>query len=305
MNFNSLSNQTMLSHSDEWLNDPETRGLLAAHPLTTALLPEVQRAHDGLAEKQGTRNRIFAELGQITGDLLAYDLVHDRKARGMHSLLSGLAECLEDADEASRFVDLLARLFPYGLSVVNRSYIDEAGAVVEMQSRITDQDLAFMASVRVGEQTLATIYRDWLAAGAMLGRQARQRARLQQAIRKQGTAAADIDTRGARQQWIWSAGTLVSIVNMLDFSHAARERLLAPLQRSIEDAARGRSGTGAGADDVPDDVLGDRPDDGLGDLSGDEAGDVAGDVPAGELVDDVVASGDVGGDLVAAGALER
>jgi hypothetical protein len=254
MNFNSLSTQTMLSHSDEWLNTPEIRAMLIGRPLTLALIVELQGSHDELAEKQSQRARIFAELGQITGEMTRLDRIHDRKARAMHALLQGLAEGTEDAGKAAQFLDLLARLFPRGLGVVQRSYIDEAGAVIEMQRQVTDEVLAFMESVRVDAQSLADIYRDWVAVGLALGRLARQRARLQRAITRNGTASATIDTRAARQRWIRTVATLVSMVAMLKLSDEEREKLLAPLERSIADATRRRGNPG------PDDDAGDELD---------------------------------------------
>lgn len=249
MNFNALSNQTMLSHSDEWLNTPATRALLSNYELTAALLPELQGAYDELADKQALRARIYAQLGLITESLSGHDRVHDRKARGMFSILNGLAESSDDPAQVTTFLDLLARLYPQGLQVINRSYIDEAGAVVEMQRQVTDEMLTFMASVRVGSQTLADIYTSWVAAGMALGREARERARLQQAMTKEGTAAADMDTRAPRQRWIRVVNALVTILDMLLVPEQERERLLAPLMRSIQDATRNRGG----ADDLLDD----------------------------------------------------
>lgn len=269
MNLKILHKRVMLGLSERWLNDPVIRAELLAHILGAALHAALQEVHDDLAEQQSVRARIEAAIAALSKLIAQLDSDHDRMARALHYFLEALAEAEKDPAAAEVYRNLKALLFPDGLSIVQSSYLEEAGAIEELQRRVTPEVLAQLERIRVGRHTLADLYRAWVDAGRQLGQQVHERARLKASIASEGTTAAKAHVVPVRQKWIRTVHMLIDAIDMLPLSQTARENILAPLEQSIADALRGKGTdeTGDGdMDDVGDDDLDDVP----GDLPGNE-----------------------------------
>ena len=251
MNFNALSSQTMLVHSNAWLDTPEVHDALASHPLSAAVLEQIRMVHDSLAVRQNTRVRVEARVAQLTEVAENEDRRHDRKVRAIYHMLQCLIEGVDDEALARTFQDWQARLLPDGLSLVRRSYLDEVGAVIELQKRITPAMLADMAKIQVGPLTLAALYRELVAAGEALGHAVRERAELQASVGRAGSLSSDIDSRGARIRWIRTASMLLDVLELISAPVALREKIRAPLLRSIQEATRARTNPDMPALDIP------------------------------------------------------
>lgn len=179
MSFKALSNHVMLAHSDALLHTPPLRSTLDRHPLSAAIAAQLLIAHDNLAAKKNVREQAGVALDEMSNDIAQLDHGHDRFARGLYWHLGALAECATSPEEAESYLDLQARLFPYGLNVVRFSYLAEAGAIVELEQRVTPEMRKRLGKIRVGERTLADVYQAWVDAGKALGRKVRERTRLQ------------------------------------------------------------------------------------------------------------------------------
>jgi hypothetical protein len=266
MNLSILPINVMLAHSDRWLNDLVLRAQLCAHPVGAALLAEVARVHERLAGQVERRRQLELALARLTELLARLDLVHDNMARAIHGVLEALIAAAQEPAAAELYARLRDLLFPEGLSIVTRSYMYEAGAIAALGARVTDHDLAQMAEIQIGAQTLADWYHAWVDAGQKLGRHAHEREALLASAGRGGSASAATDTRGARYEWINVVQTLIGALDLMKLGPEAREQLLCSLEASVARALRRR------APDELDDELDDQiplPDD---DIPGDTTG---------------------------------
>ena len=242
MSFKALSNQVMLAHSDALLHTPALRNNLDAHPLGAALAHQLQLAHDELAAKQNLREQTSVSLDEMSSEITQLDHDHDRFARGFYWHLGALAECAASPQEAESYLDLQARLFPDGLNVVRLAYLAEAGAIVELEQRVTPELRKRLGKIRVGERTLGDIYQAWVDAGKTLGRKVRERARLQESLSGSGTAVAEHDTRAARRGWVRIMSALMNTIDLIPMSKQDREAIIGPVEQSMRAVDRNRGG---------------------------------------------------------------
>lgn len=241
MNLNTLSSEVMLSNSQEWLTNPHLRRALEAHPLGSAMLVEIQAIHDRLSGTVSERNLLDDTLQRLTAELDVTDLVHDRKARGLHGLINALIEVSDDPQEIAMLTKVREALFPHQLRVVRWSYSDEHGAVVEMQERISAEVRAYLAEARVGKTALLAFYEQWVAAGMRLGELTKKRARIQATVKRTGVVEPSIDIKAARREWIRVIRVFLEIVAMLPLGDKMRRALLAPLERDVAQSLQSRA----------------------------------------------------------------
>ena len=262
MNLNILSINVMLAQTWRWLNTTDIRQALMVHAIGAAMLIELQKAHDHLAEHSERRRQLEATLQQLTESVTEHDAMHDRMARAIYGALDAIAQGTRDAQLAHQCIGLQQLLLPEGLGIVSRSYVYEAGAIEALQRRVTPEVLRQLAAIPVGSETLADWYRAWVEAGQSLGRQVQQRAHLLKSTGRGGTGVADIDNRAARRQWTSTVRTFLSALDLMELSQEMRELILSALEASVEAAVRGRAdGAPTNQPDVTDDITDDVTDD--------------------------------------------
>jgi len=242
MNLNVLPINVMLSHSEQWLKNPELRAKIEAHLVGAALLVEVGRVHDRLAGQVERRRQLEVALTRLTDLISDFDVDHDDLARAIHFALEALIAAARDAAQVERYRRLQALLFPEGLSIVSRSYSYEAGAITALQSRVTDADVAEMATIPVGDATLADWYRSWIESGQALGRHVHEREALYAHTGRNGSAIETVDIRAARLDWVNTVQTFLSALHLMNLDQETQERILSPLDASIAQALRSRAG---------------------------------------------------------------
>jgi hypothetical protein len=241
MNLHILTISVMIAITREWLANPLIVAEISKHPLGAAIWKEIARVHKLVSEFRQHRMSVETLLAKLTETVTALDFTHDRKSRALHTLLLGLADATNDPDLAKKLLELGALLFPHQLRINQMSYLDEAGAIVELEQRVTPEVIRTLESIRVGEQTLADVYREWVEAGHELGRKAQERARVEASITAQGSTAPKTQIRQVRAAWVRGVRLLLDTLDMLELSDATREALLAPLHKSIQDAMLRRS----------------------------------------------------------------
>jgi hypothetical protein len=254
MNLKVLTIKTMISLCWFWLKDVDAQRVLSGHSLGRAMLEQILRLLGLLQNLHKLRSDGRSELDRLGDEITVLDHTHDRKARALYNHLVALIAGADDAAFAAWCGELMRLLFPHGLSIINFSYADEAGGVVAIERQVTPELLARMASVSVGEHTLADLYQSWVTAGTTLGERAFQRAQLQAALAGTGPAAPEINIMQVRSQWIRMARTLIHSCDLMGLSAADRDVLLAPLVERVNSASRPDAGADvpdAGAD-VPD-----------------------------------------------------
>jgi hypothetical protein len=254
MNLNVLPINVMLSHSEQWLGNPELRAKIEAHLVGAALLVEVGRVHDRLAGQVERRRQLESALTRLTDLISDFDVDHDDLARAIHFALEALMAAARDAAQVERYRRLQNLLFPEGLSIVSRSYSYEAGAITTLQNRVTDADVAELAGISVGDATLADWYRSWIESGQALGRHVHEREALYARTGRGGSAIETVDIRVARLDWVNTVQTFLSALHLMNLDQETIERIVSPLDASIAQALRGRAG-----DELPETPGGDLP----------------------------------------------
>jgi hypothetical protein len=116
------------------------------------------------------------------------------------------------------------------------SYLEAAGAAVELEQRVTPDILRTLESICAGDQCLADLYRAWVQAGKELGRCVHERARLEASLGQGGSTTANTSSRKVRSGWIRAVRLLLDALDLLGLGAAAHEALLAPLRKAIQDA---------------------------------------------------------------------
>ncbi len=273
MSIHRLNASTMLAHSQAWIEDESLREQLTAHPLGAAMMEKIAEAHSDLAHKQGERSATAQHLDGLSESVTTLDAEHDSCARALYYhivALVGMAEVDAARDSAAdgsgqrrlaALRTLSARLFPEGLGIVRRSYLEEAGEVIARDERLTQAEHDLMAATPIGEHTLAELYQRWHRAGSELGRKSRERAMLRASLRNQGSATSPAVVLEAKRRWARTVAALVQIVELLPLEREVREALLGPVEESLRALARSSVSDTDAPESDPDAVP---PDDGSG-----------------------------------------
>jgi hypothetical protein len=286
VNLNILPTNVMLAHGEQWLGNPDLRSRIDASQLGAALVNELGRVHERLSGQVSRRRKLAIALARLTDAISVADVDHDSLARALHFALEALIAGARDAADVERYRRLQALLFPEGLSIVSRTYSYEAGAIKALQTRVSAEDVAELATITVGETTLADWYAGWIASGQTLGRHVHEREALYTSAGRGGSAVEAVDVRAARLDWVGTVHTFVGAIGLMNLDQETRERILGPLEASIDQALRSRANRAS--DETPDDDL---PDD---ELPGDELpGD---DLPGDDLPGDDLPGDELPGD---------
>jgi hypothetical protein len=243
MDLRILPTYVMLAITEDWLSNSLIAGEILNHRLGVGLWAEVGDAHHALAGYQQRRLAVEAAIASLTKVIEVLDGTHDRNARCLYYFLGALIERTDDPEEADRYRALKATLFPDDLRVTTFSYAGEAGAIVDMERRVSTDMLSTMETIRVGSQSLADVYRDWVAAGKALGRNVQERATLQASLKLDGTSMPEAHSTTMRFQWIRAVRMLLDARDIIGLSPKAHERLMAPLQNGVATVLRRGRGT--------------------------------------------------------------
>ena len=233
-----LTSPTMVTVTTAWLDPKEERPLLQSLPQAGALLPSLDKAHNGLLDTQVAVDQVETELSLLQKAQAKLDVRHDRNIRGPYNVLTGLADLADDEAEATAYLALRDKLTPHGLEVVRWSYTDEAGEAELVDSRLTKEDKAFLNKLATPNGTLLDAHKTRVKAGRDLGDLEKKRAFLET---QASVAAKPADVIRARNLWIRTINAFVATLALEEnLSDADRERILGPLQRAEQKADRKR-----------------------------------------------------------------
>ncbi len=258
MSYRNMTPEAMITVSQRWLDPERDLPTLTQSPMIAGFLPAIESAHNGLIDKQVLLSVVANDIETTQTELVRSDTRHDRLKRGVHYVLTGLAELADaDADEerALAYTDLRDRLLPLGLLEISRPYIDEVGDAERLPGRLDDENRALMASIETPSGTIEGHVEAWIEAANELGRLSERRAELERA-RADGQSA--VTTQGeahnAKLQWIRMARALEANLALEPaLSDAQREQILRPLKRAeaeadVRVARRRADGDGADGD---------------------------------------------------------
>lgn len=229
MALNRLSIAEMVKHSGDLVQagSPE-RAAIEAIPEAAALLPQLQRAHEGLIAAQPPND---SEIAEITEELGLLDATHDDLLRAIDGRLASELELA--GDEAARDALTRARtvLLPDGLSIVQRSYTEQAGEGALRAARVDPEVKAVLGRLSTYDgRTLDAIYERLQAVAAEIGALVKRRAELGE----QGRRVAD--AREARLRWIRTVNALATVLAMLGVDEGP---ILGRIRETEREAERG------------------------------------------------------------------
>ncbi|MBI2379043.1 MAG: hypothetical protein HYV07_33920 [Deltaproteobacteria bacterium] len=241
MSLKGLSNEGMINISGAWLDERRSKSAFMAVPEAAALVPALREAHDGILALAQPVAPVGADTtpddpaSDLATEAAAADAIHDRKARGQHLVLTGLAELADDPAVAARLLSARDHILPKGLSIALMTHGEEAGNAAGVRQHLSDGVLGVLESVpSVEGRTLKDETLAWLDAGDELGRIETKRKAL--AVEEQGQADRRPIANEARNRWIRVVSTIETILDLAPVTDEARRLLLKELEDAREKA---------------------------------------------------------------------
>lgn len=195
-----------------------------------------------------------ADIAALDAQLQVLDFLHDRLLRGSFLCLGGLAELADDEGQAKALRAVQQRLFPDGLSSVNRSYLEEAAFAEGARNRLVAGDAECLRQIVLpGGGTLDEVVTRWGETGQALRETDNERAELRAADKRLGI----VKLGEARRQFGRAMSHLVSTLDFHGASAEVREKLLSKLMEAIEaaESRQRRQAAGEQVESSEDDVL--------------------------------------------------
>lgn len=247
MALKNLSTATMLALSSQWLDPKRGRKALEAHPRASAYVPDLEAvSHALLATESAPEAGGSTKLAQLTEEGVQLDQRHDRKARGLNLVLTGLAELSDDPDEARGYLELRDLLLPEGVAVTQRSYRDEAGNTQIVEARLEQLPAAraLLHAIPLPHgRTLDAAAVHWFETGRDLGKlEARRDVLLHERDASKATQPR-VNPIDARNRWGRVTRALLAALDLDDSPDEALARhVVGPLRRAEAQADRRQSG---------------------------------------------------------------
>lgn len=235
-----LATAAMIIISGAWLDPEKEQPIIECLPLAGPLLGKIKEAHQGLVDYQNAGRQERPEIRELIAQTTALDADHDRYTRGIHSILGGFAEVVENPDTTNRYRSLQSALFPTGLDINKQSYLVQAGEPELREGRLSDDDKKLLEATVVttpeGPRTLRELVDTLTKIAHALGEAEIKKQRL----RKDPGAPS---SRGpARQAWARIVSHFLATLDHEDgLSEEDRRRILEPLQTALAKAAQARA----------------------------------------------------------------
>lgn len=230
MRLRDLTTASMVALSAAWLDPERERPILAKYKRIAPWVEDIEAAHAGLHEVQSNTNAAPPDLATLNDRAFALDAIHDRKARGLHQALTAFADLSDNPNESAAFIALRDELLPSGRSIVNRSYLDQAGEASFIDGRLSPQSKALLQTTIACGAPLAKHVDAWKAAAFELGQAEAERVRLAKEIKQ----AAVVSLGKARNAWIAATKALLYTLEAeKGMSEADRRALLEPLETAL------------------------------------------------------------------------
>lgn len=251
-----LNIEEMISLSTPWATHPEAKAVFLSIPEIAPLHSKIVEANAELLAMQPMDDQISMEVESISARAKKVDVVHDALTRAVVVGLEAdrmvcLAARPPQQERAERLDRARAVLFPRRLSIVNASYLAEAGNTIRVAEllRSEPQLAQLLASIPVREGgDLLALTRRWIAAGRQLGQLEHQRNVLaaQDATRPDGP----VSVAAARSRWLRLVSQVLSNLELSEASPESIEMVRGPVQRaSVRAGQRHAERQQGGADD--------------------------------------------------------
>lgn len=239
MDWRDFSTETMIQLARTYLSG-SVHEKLQSIPKTAVYLPDVRESLDSLIASRRSPgiSQIEKKLATNRAAATTSDKRHDRKARGIDSVLSGLSDLADDPDEAELYTSLHRRLLPRGRSITLLGYDEEAGNAVVVRKELDPATRAELKKIKTTkDRTMADDVHDWLAEADALGGLETERRGLELAI-EASNAPKPSDERQARYDWIGAMRGIENGIGAAKIEESEKAVLLAPLREAEKKLSR-------------------------------------------------------------------
>lgn len=235
-----LPTPIMLTIVRAWLDPAKERPVLARLPLVGPLLNKLHDVQEGLIAHQNAGRQEVPEVRELMARTTALDADHDRYARGLHAIVTGVADIASEPAVSQQYLALRTALFPTGLDINRQSYLVQAGEPVLREGRLSERDQRLLATTRLttpeGELSLRDVLDKLTDAAHALGDAESTKIRLRQ-------ESANESSRGpARRAWARMVSHFLATLDLEEgLSSEDRRRILEPLESALTRAAKARA----------------------------------------------------------------
>jgi len=236
-----LTAAEMIQLSAPWVTpDDEAHQVVMSIPVLTALLPQVEAAHQLIISMiPAAESPKVKELSATEAEV---DDQHDTLVRGIYGGLSSMALLSTNGAELLSLRDLL---LPDGLQHTRKSYRGEAGHAALLEPRLDAATRQRLAAVTLHDHTLEALVDEWLKLAKQLGDLEEEKARL---VGPAGNTALQISQ--ARYGWIRVVKALLANAELAQINEE-QDRVLFAALRAAESAADRRKRGRSAAVDTP------------------------------------------------------
>ncbi len=239
-----------------WVTNAKRKTTFLSIPEVAGLHPKVVELHDELLGVQPATQEASPALQKLIEEASAADAIHDPLARAVyagieHDRAQCLAEQPPNLARAKQADEVLAKLFPNGMSIINASLLAESGNTARIAALLKVEPAigAFLQAIPVrGQTTLLDTTQRWIAAGKMLGKLERQREELEamEATAPSGKPAIN----ALRGRWMRLVSLVLSNLEVSDAPEESMELIRGPVLKASDRASKRYGGEGdeAGGD---------------------------------------------------------
>jgi hypothetical protein len=209
-----------------WLDSKQERTRLAIKEATKGLLPLVEAAHNKLQRAVQTQAASSKELELAREEAEDLDEQYDDLYRGIFYFLTALAAF--NIKQREEYLGLRNYLLPDELSGVNKSYSSEAGEAGLLQQRLSNEKRAQLSIIQVEPSlSLLTKVELFIQVGVALGLAEKRK---QDLLRAHGESQpmSRSELNQIKAEWLVTARTLLSAIELTDFSEQEKQALKAP-----------------------------------------------------------------------------
>jgi hypothetical protein len=249
MGYRDFPTPLMIELSGDWIDPAGARAQIEELPAAAALLPKITETHRALLKTQAKPKKVPAELASVQEEQAELDTVHDRKARGLFTVLTGFADLTDDPDQGSAFLALRDKIFPpeVGLRVVQLPYAEEAGEAKLVEERLDEEDRALLKKLAGPDGKLLDAHKARIKAAARIGELEQKRHDLAGKEDAEETTK-QADVLKARNGWIRVARALVAVIDLTSPTATVRKRILGRLEVADAKVSRRQKPAGGGAE---------------------------------------------------------
>lgn len=239
MGYRDFPTQIMIELSSDWLNPAGARGHIEQVPAAAALLPKIAETHRALLKTQPKSRTQPAELAALQQEQAELDTVHDRKTRGMYSVLTGFADLTDDPEQTTAILALRDKIYPpeVGLRVVQLTYAEEAGEAKLVESRLGEEDRALLKKLPIPDGKLFDAHKARVKAANRIGELEQKRQDIAGKEEEKETIKQK-DVLNARNAWVRVARGLVAMIDLSDPPAPVRRRILERLEAADAKVSR-------------------------------------------------------------------